>query len=769
MSQKNELFISYIANNSDLFEHGIVNEISHYFSVQGYHVIADNVDVIYGGKIEPFLVNMKAGKFVLLLINEKYLNLEVCNYEIFSIVNNSLPWERLYVLVLPDVVGYGTINIIDCQYYWSEKIANLGINLHKIANTAYKDLILSKQLFYRTIQLFFTNVTIFSTTVFIENETNISEVNMALSNVFYNQYLLDKEFESNIKKPFYLNAIPYISPKNVFGRNLYLKEIVSRFTKSSMVLVKSELSGAGKTTILKVFINDEAYFNVYQHIIWIQVSENLLDSFVSQVRKILNDTPGYEEVDLSTRLKLLVKELTIMPGKNLLVIDNANEFDNLMIIKNLFNNSGWDILVSSQVITEYSNTIDLPVLDDKVANQLFTKFYSKESNSTIVKFILSAFDNHPLLIELYARIAAFYDWLNSIQLYKIVKKAMYLKLEISSPKLYKKLLPSHILEKENRVYLFLYSLLNEDKFSAVEITILRYFALMPSVEILESQLFAFFAFDNLHYSVIIDGFNKLTARGWIYYNNQSYILHSVVQPVILYKFKPDCDNCTYLIQYLIKEIGFERNGNQFNYNKLLGYSESVLACIAGGNPQLAILAYIVAGYYKSKDNFLVSLKYFHKLLEINEQVYGAYHEETAKTLNEISVLYGILGNYQSDLEFGLRSLSIRQKIHPTHSPLLSESFNNIAITYRFLNQYDKAVEYHIMDIGLCEKIYHQNHTSTGYSYFESAVTYYYAKKYTQALQHIKKAIYIWEHAADSDSEELKKARDICNMIEKRFF
>ena len=65
------------------------------------------------------------GKFVIVVISDKYLKSENCMYEMLEIKNNKNVYDRIYPIVLNDAKIYNKIARIDYVNYWDNKVIAL--------------------------------------------------------------------------------------------------------------------------------------------------------------------------------------------------------------------------------------------------------------------------------------------------------------------------------------------------------------------------------------------------------------------------------------------------------------------------------------------------------------------------------------------------------------------------------------------------------------------------------------------------------------------
>lgn len=118
-SSQPEIFISYGWGGES---EQTVNKIYDVFSQKGYNVIRDKEDLGYKGNIKGFMQKIGKGKFVIVVISDKYLKSENCMYEMVEIKNNGEVYDRIYPIVLKDAKIYDEIERIDYLIFWDDKV-----------------------------------------------------------------------------------------------------------------------------------------------------------------------------------------------------------------------------------------------------------------------------------------------------------------------------------------------------------------------------------------------------------------------------------------------------------------------------------------------------------------------------------------------------------------------------------------------------------------------------------------------------------------------
>ncbi len=104
---------------------GIVDELDKHFQSMGVDIIRDLRNLSYKGRIKEFMAEIGRGRYVIVVISEKYLKSENCMFELLEIARNGSLYQRIFPIVLEDAKIYKAIDRIEYIKYWEKRIAEL--------------------------------------------------------------------------------------------------------------------------------------------------------------------------------------------------------------------------------------------------------------------------------------------------------------------------------------------------------------------------------------------------------------------------------------------------------------------------------------------------------------------------------------------------------------------------------------------------------------------------------------------------------------------
>ena len=148
--------------------------------------------------------------------------------------------------------------------------------------------------------------------------------------------------------------------------------------------------------------------------------------------------------------------------------------------------------------------------------------------------------------------------------------------------------------------------------------------------------------------------------------------------------------------------------------------------------------------YKRRSDYGKALEYYFKALAIREKVLGTEHSSTATSYNNIAGVYYAQGDYGKALEYYFKTSEIFEKVLGTEHPDTATSYNNIGAVYKAQGDYGKALEYFIKVSEIFEKVLGMEHPSTATSYNNIGAVYKRQGDYGKALEYYFKALAIRE-------------------------
>lgn len=110
----------------------IVDELDNHFQSKNIHISRDQRNLGYKSGIKEFMSEIGRGRYVIVIISDKYLKSENCMFELLEIARNGSLHQRIFPIVLEDANIYNPIHRIQYVKYWETRIAELDAAMKQV-------------------------------------------------------------------------------------------------------------------------------------------------------------------------------------------------------------------------------------------------------------------------------------------------------------------------------------------------------------------------------------------------------------------------------------------------------------------------------------------------------------------------------------------------------------------------------------------------------------------------------------------------------------
>ncbi|TNJ38706.1 ATP-binding protein [Chlorobaculum thiosulfatiphilum] len=201
----------------------------------------------------------------------------------------------------------------------------------------------------------------------------------------------------------YLGILPVI-PEVFIGRDEKLQEVHDKlFDGDNVLLLVNGEGGIGKTTLAAKYY--QRFFDDYAHLGWVFAERSLGDALLTLADPLKVEFSPTDDADV--RREKLLREMAGLQKPCLLVIDNANDLDDLAAhYHELRKCPNFHILLTTRIESfAHARTCRVGHLDEAAAIQLFTTHYPVHDSAEdeLLKEMLRAIGYNTLVIELLAK------------------------------------------------------------------------------------------------------------------------------------------------------------------------------------------------------------------------------------------------------------------------------------------------------------------------------------------------------------------------------
>jgi tetratricopeptide (TPR) repeat protein len=446
-----------------------------------------------------------------------------------------------------------------------------------------------------------------------------SNINIGDINVNTNFGRVDNVYLQDGNKKLHFPSIP--KPSYLIGRDALLADMHEYLQKDGSLLLNG-LAGIGKTTVADYYANE--FKDNYEYIAKVSVSGDLRQSVIDGMIRHL---PVKFESGMKLQQQFEQVILALQQAKkkkpNLLILDNANNADDLVKFEADLRSSGWHILVTSRCNPDDFVSLPVDELLPKDARELFLHYYPVAED---LSALLDKINYHTLLIKLVAKAS------NKKQL---TIEDLLKRLDdggLNHPDLQRKI---RVGKQNTELYQYISAMWKSKDLKALKAEqqqILRYFSLLPAEDIpLEHLKKLFLVEDENEFEDNLDDLFKYGLL--VSKKNVSFNMHSLTQDVLLDKLSGDCS----ILVVRLKEIMKQQVTVAYDY---LDYAKSVTQKVTIDNKEIGWLNIYLSDTFKELgqlDNALINMQNAGKIFEkIDEK-------------NGLSIFYERIGSIFADL------------------------------------------------------------------------------------------------------------------------
>ena len=112
----------------------VVDDLCLAFKKKGVAVIRDKTDLGYKDQLKSFMQQIGKGRYVILVIGEKYLKSENCMFELLQIFKNKDFYDRIFPILLEDVKIFKASDRLEFVKYWEDEAEHLDQRIRELKN-----------------------------------------------------------------------------------------------------------------------------------------------------------------------------------------------------------------------------------------------------------------------------------------------------------------------------------------------------------------------------------------------------------------------------------------------------------------------------------------------------------------------------------------------------------------------------------------------------------------------------------------------------------
>lgn len=485
-----------------------------------------------------------------------------------------------------------------------------------------------------------------------------------------------------------------IRPSQYFtGRKNQLKKLRKIIEKKRNAVLVSGMGGIGKTHFCKKLFCD--YYaehanhgdGPFKHIGYIEYDGSMDSSLQNCLLYKKQEKP-----EADRKAAWLELEDLMLEGKTLVIIDNVNKsMEEDTGLKRLNNIPGVIVITSRE--SSFSNSFELYKLDFlewEQCRKLYDKILFKNGMPKVkpeeiedLKYIIADLAGcHTLTVEMLAHLVKVKHWHVHKLRSELEKRGFQLEYRDAKGK---------IVNLQSS-YEVLYDL---SGLTAAEQNVLEAFSVFPYIP-LKDEICSQWMISDAGVREEDDIFYGLYQKGWLQFDmgQEGYMLHPVFAAFIYEKCKPrSADHCG-LLKACQCSLKIPDDGSVLECQKYIPFAENVIEKLEmEEGTDLCSFLFTFAVLLKNAAVFKKAEQLYHRILEINKNIFGMDTPETADSYDDLAEVLSKQGKYKKAEELYRNSLQIREELSDKKNELdIAKSYNNLARMYSKREDYKKAEE-----------------------------------------------------------------------------
>ena len=606
--------------------------------------------------------------------------------------------------------------------------------------------------------------------------------------------------------PFLTNNIP-TNADHILGRAVELAAINTHLSQNKPTVLVNGIGGIGKTSVATKYV--ATYGHQYKHLAWLTVQSSVAEAFTNDI-VLLTSLHIEQEVRqlietqrLTDAFKLVVHKLNTL-DKTLVVLDNANNSDDLITHKNLFDTAKCHYLITSRTQPQEWTIVEIDHLPEEEAVALFKKLATSVlATDEDLKNLLSKLFYHTLLIELVAK-AVENAGFSFEELQTMIERKFIHDENLNEDIIFTGEHGNNYDKKRAKIEEYIWLIFSNVKDLGENAKqILRGMALLPVATPFDR------AFLKEHLALfevneIIPNLSLLVEWGWLQKEGKGFKIHPLVADVVVEHLRVDISFGEKLVIKIAELIKYDNSSpsdslskkNQYIpfaerlaqlffssenesvcdllncltwynqwfsfYDKAIYYGKQSLKLAKNiQNPIYNIISTtqsVLALVYQDLGNNKEAANLLEKALNADIKMFGTEHITVADAQTNLANAYRNLGYYKDAFNLFLKAIEIYKKEFDFEHPKVILAFSRTASIYQALDIHNKAVD-------ILEKTLKQNilmfgleHTNVASEQIMLGISYLALKRFDEAIDKLKLALTFYEKRFGQNHLQTAKAQ-----------
>lgn len=516
-------------------------------------------------------------------------------------------------------------------------------------------------------------------------------------------------------------------PEGFIGRRDELNTIRQRMDEGGTLMLINSEGGMGKTSIAAKYWKENLYR--YTHNAWLFCENGIVGEMMKLAPALNLDLAKIPE---SQHVAAMRTTLQNLPADCLLVLDNANNPDDIEAFRQDFSGLHWHVLITSrcQNVLEKQQELFIEHLPPGLAKELFTSYYNEHTPEfeNLLDQLLSAIGYNTLIIELFAKnmaeLAALGETLADFLRQLEETKSLFLgerSFEVITPYTATTHKKAATTDQIIDALYDLTKLTEADRFRLVNM------ALLPAESHLLTILIKLFAPDDKF--TLRNELAGLAQRGWLTTDTKSYRLSPVVQKIVLAKNKDrlwnDGKGLVERLNYFFEDRIADGSSNYEKY-ALANLAKVVAANTHSLELEINELYHKLCLYFNSVGILSEALSCAFECIKISQLRGDSFN--LANALGEAGNIFFEYGSISKAIQYNTKQLSLIRVLsdeNPHNDVIkfsLAKAYCNLAKIYEIKGYSERTINLLNAGLGIFIDLYFDYPSNKDYAMSLAAVS-----------------------------------------------
>ncbi len=227
-----------------------------------------------------------------------------------------------------------------------------------------------------------------------------------------------------------------------------------------------------------------------------------------------------------------------------------------------------------------------------------------------------------------------------------------------------------------------------------------------------------------------------------------------------YLNSPDAEKDQIMLASVLNNIGHAWS-SKGDYETAIAYYKNALAIWELSSEQTGVATILnnIGSALSHQGDADKAIDYFDRALNLDLELLGEDHPNTAGDLNNLGEYWRLKGDYDKAITYYERALSSAKKTLGNDHPNVAIALNNIGLAWKNKGDNEKAIDFYEKALQIDTKLLNKENPNFALRFFNLGVAWMSKGEYNMAIDYFEKALTIWHKAFPSGHPFIETLND----------